>query len=137
MLRLQTLSGAYTTSDLRKDIQRQLDQVVYPVLTLPHEITSEIFVQCLPSPADDGENEPRGRPNTSQAPLLLLHVCRTWRAIATATPHLWNHLHLAFNEVPSSVRGRDELEDFVDSWFGRAGSCPLSFTVVDIVRDSA
>ncbi|KAJ7181572.1 hypothetical protein C8R43DRAFT_1229410 [Mycena crocata] len=112
----------YNVEDFRKDIQRQLDQVVYPVLTLPHEITSEIFIQCLPSSTfDDGDTEIRGRPRHGGPSL-------------PATPHLWDHLHLAFNEVPPSVRGRDELEDFVDSWFGRAGSCPLSFTVVDIVK---
>ncbi|KAJ7799950.1 hypothetical protein B0H14DRAFT_2901345 [Mycena olivaceomarginata] len=47
--------------DTRQSIQRQLDSVVYPILTLPHEITDT---------------------DVTKAPLLLLQVCRTWRDIA-------------------------------------------------------
>ncbi|KAJ7433068.1 hypothetical protein B0H11DRAFT_1662082, partial [Mycena galericulata] len=71
--------------DIRKVVQQGLDRVVYPVLTLPPEITSEIFRQCLP---------PLEGPHTSllnvkQAPLLLLQVCATWRSLAMSTPCLW------------------------------------------------
>ncbi|KAJ7098605.1 hypothetical protein B0H15DRAFT_771834, partial [Mycena belliarum] len=74
--------------DARQVIQRELDKIVYPVLTIPSEITSEIFIQCLPpSPAFSAE-EKEG-PSPSVAPLLLLQICREWRSIAIATPQLW------------------------------------------------
>ncbi|KAJ6630351.1 hypothetical protein B0H10DRAFT_1649973, partial [Mycena sp. CBHHK59/15] len=56
---------------------------VYPILTLPLEITSEIFSHCLPP------NILMVEPSTSAAPLLLTEICRTWRTIALSTPGLW------------------------------------------------
>ncbi|KAJ6554425.1 hypothetical protein B0H19DRAFT_868891, partial [Mycena capillaripes] len=53
----------------------------YPILTLPTEITVEIFTHCLP-------DEPCV-PRTDTAPLLLGRICRTWREISLATPELW------------------------------------------------
>ncbi|KAJ7108306.1 hypothetical protein C8R44DRAFT_531522, partial [Mycena epipterygia] len=55
---------------------------VYPALTLPNEITSQIFVACLP---EDG----RVTPSPHTAPLLLAQICRHWRNIATSTCELW------------------------------------------------
>ncbi|KAJ6610367.1 hypothetical protein B0H10DRAFT_413319 [Mycena sp. CBHHK59/15] len=55
----------------RRSVQLQLQSVVYPVLTLPHEITPEIFMYCLPELA-----------STLRAPLLLLRVCRAWNSVA-------------------------------------------------------
>ncbi|KAJ6488121.1 hypothetical protein C8R47DRAFT_940560, partial [Mycena vitilis] len=69
----------------RQAAQRSLDSIVYPVLTLPPEITSEIFTCCLPSSADGRWNSA----DTDEAPLLLLHICRTWRKIVISTPALW------------------------------------------------
>ncbi|KAF8207879.1 hypothetical protein K438DRAFT_1755274 [Mycena galopus ATCC 62051] len=57
---------------------------VYPILTLPNEITSEIFVNCLPLPHWECLT-----PSPFDVPMLLLQVCRAWRAIATATPGLF------------------------------------------------
>ncbi|KAJ7608355.1 hypothetical protein FB45DRAFT_714554, partial [Roridomyces roridus] len=48
-----------------------LDTIVYPVLSLPNDVTSEIFQQC----AGD--------------PLILASVCRHWREIALSCPRLW------------------------------------------------
>ncbi|KAJ7166813.1 hypothetical protein C8R46DRAFT_847019, partial [Mycena filopes] len=62
-------------------IQESLDSIVYPILTIPCEITVEIFVNCLP-----------GRPNSPSgrvAPMLLGRICRQWRIIACSTPRLW------------------------------------------------
>ncbi|KAJ7757617.1 hypothetical protein B0H16DRAFT_1314456, partial [Mycena metata] len=72
----------------RLPLQRQLDRVVFQVLSLPPEVVSNIFVECLPRRLDTGSLD-RGVPNAKLAPLLLLQVCRTWRAIAVSTPHLW------------------------------------------------
>ncbi|KAJ7724740.1 hypothetical protein DFH07DRAFT_758894, partial [Mycena maculata] len=67
----------------RRDMVNQmLDSVIYPVLTLPPEIISEIFLHLLAMAPDD-------EPHPSHAPLLVMNVCKQWRHIAIATPQLW------------------------------------------------
>ncbi|KAJ7166778.1 hypothetical protein C8R46DRAFT_872873, partial [Mycena filopes] len=62
-------------------IEKSLDSTVYPILTLPVEITAEIFIHCLPdAPAS---------PSVRIAPMLLARRCRQWRNIACSTPRLW------------------------------------------------
>ncbi|KAJ7084938.1 hypothetical protein C8R44DRAFT_541434, partial [Mycena epipterygia] len=56
--------------------------IVYPVLTIPNELTAKIFIRCLP---DHG----RVRPSEIAAPLLLAQVCRQWRDVALDTGDLW------------------------------------------------
>ncbi|KAJ7461922.1 hypothetical protein FB451DRAFT_996705, partial [Mycena latifolia] len=97
--------------------------IVYPVLTLPHEITSEVFIQCLP-PSPVFRMEHTETPHPSTVPLLLLQICREWRSIAIAIPQLWVHLHL---DLGALCRPRG-LEEFIKAWFNRAGSFPLSFS---------
>ncbi|KAJ6537995.1 hypothetical protein B0H19DRAFT_877467, partial [Mycena capillaripes] len=55
---------------------------VYPVLTLPFDITSRIFLHCLPSHG-------RVAPSPSKAPLLLAQICHHWREVALSTCGLW------------------------------------------------
>nr|GAT44604.1 predicted protein [Mycena chlorophos] len=61
------------------------------ISALPFEILSIIFVFCLPKEG--------GPPSASSAPLLLLHVCRRWRAVARTEPQLWNALELRLYSV--------------------------------------
>ncbi|KAJ7721416.1 hypothetical protein B0H14DRAFT_2411673 [Mycena olivaceomarginata] len=49
-------------------IQESLDRIIYPILHIPVEITSEIFLHCLPV---DG-----ARPDARLAPMLLGLVCQ-------------------------------------------------------------
>ncbi|KAJ7644545.1 hypothetical protein FB45DRAFT_1053280 [Roridomyces roridus] len=55
-------------------VARELAALVYPVLTLPNDVVSEIFIQYV-----------HGVPKTS--PLGLLW--RSWREVALATCRLW------------------------------------------------
>jgi hypothetical protein len=119
-LRLKSLE------DNKQSIQDQLDGVVYPILTLPREITSEIFLHCLP-PFPDVSDGMKGAPNSAQAPLLLLRVCRTWRDIAVSTPRLWVRLHLDLERLLDV--GEPNLEKKIEDWFIRAGACLLFFSV--------
>ncbi|KAJ7852315.1 hypothetical protein B0H13DRAFT_2084250 [Mycena leptocephala] len=96
----------------------QMDSSVYPVLTLPPEITSEIFVHCLPGL--------QHVVNTNAAPLLLMRVCRTWRKIATSTPALWTTFYVDERTPVSFTR----LAEIAGSWFKRAGKCPLSVKIL-------
>ncbi|KAJ7853860.1 hypothetical protein B0H13DRAFT_2081923 [Mycena leptocephala] len=96
----------------------QMDSSVYPVLTLPPEITSEIFVHCMPGL--------QHVVNTNAAPLLLMRVCRTWRKIATSTPALWTTFYVDERTPVSFTR----LAEIAGSWFKRAGKCPLSVKIL-------
>ncbi|KAJ7108424.1 hypothetical protein C8R43DRAFT_1243512 [Mycena crocata] len=102
----------------RKVFQDRLDAYKYPVLTLPNEITSEIFVHFLPPypscpPMEQG-----------LLPFLLTHICRAWRNIALATPTLWRAIRLV-----TTCHKFDNEIDLLQSWLMRTGSCPLSIQV--------
>ncbi|KAJ6631328.1 hypothetical protein B0H10DRAFT_1978226 [Mycena sp. CBHHK59/15] len=91
-------------------LQHRLDSIVYPVLTLPVEIVSEIFVSCL---ADVPVSV-----DASVAPLLLTRVCTQWRSIALRTPKLWSILAVESHSL------RDA--GFVETWLRRADNTPLT-----------
>ncbi|KAF8189156.1 hypothetical protein K438DRAFT_2019084 [Mycena galopus ATCC 62051] len=61
-------------------LEAELDSLLYPILDLPVDITSRIFLECLTI-------DPQ--PSLSSAPLCLTHICHQWRSIALATPLLW------------------------------------------------
>ncbi|KAK7038553.1 hypothetical protein R3P38DRAFT_2770786 [Favolaschia claudopus] len=94
-------------------LETRLSDVVYPVSKLPFEVTSSIFIECLP----DDEHV---TPTASTAPLLLTHVCRQWRYIALSTGALWCSLRID----PSTV-----APNLLDMWFSRAKERPLSLTL--------
>ncbi|KAJ7192007.1 hypothetical protein GGX14DRAFT_596446 [Mycena pura] len=100
----------------RRAILDRLNGVVYPVLTLPPEITSHIFVHCLP-------HHGRVRPSPRSAPLVLTQICGQWRAIALSTGELWSSLDVNIDVL---CPGRDDL---LRSWFPRAKVYPLSLTI--------
>ncbi|KAF8218132.1 hypothetical protein K438DRAFT_1796358 [Mycena galopus ATCC 62051] len=99
----------------RADVVSQLEFVVYPVLTLPSEITAEIFKWCY-------EGGLRLLP--SVAPLLLTRICHDWRELALSTPALWDTI--------DEIEYNDPLEDeeFLSTWFSRAGTRPLSLGII-------
>ncbi|KAJ6486423.1 hypothetical protein C8R47DRAFT_1047444 [Mycena vitilis] len=99
-----------------------------PVLTLPVEITAEIFEHSLP-PVDDSTWY-RGR----MLPLIVSYVCRAWRDIALATPKLWTTLRIPSNSTTDpGVVDPGHAEDLVDQWLARAGACPLSLILPALV----
>ncbi|KAJ7078034.1 hypothetical protein B0H15DRAFT_861014 [Mycena belliarum] len=88
----------------KKKILEQLNSIIYPVLSLPTELTCGIFQRCAGSP------------------LVLAGVCSAWRAVAISTPALWKH----FKHARSS---RDTLYSRLVSWLPRAGNLPLSVDI--------
>ncbi|KAJ7181511.1 hypothetical protein C8R43DRAFT_969402 [Mycena crocata] len=100
----------------------QSPHIVYPILTLPSEITSEIFIRCLPS----GLKEESKNPHPRLAPLLLLTICRTWRDIALSTPTLWAVLRL-YIETDSTLGSY--VDEVFENWLRRSGDVPLSLTL--------
>ncbi|KAJ7119470.1 hypothetical protein C8R44DRAFT_788134 [Mycena epipterygia] len=89
----------------------------YPVLTLPFDIISQIFVYCLPKEDD-------ALPWRTEAPLLLAGICRDWREVALCTHELWNTIHLGLR--PHSLLKAKRLLEF---WIPRAGTFPLSMSL--------
>ncbi|KAJ7102765.1 hypothetical protein C8R44DRAFT_346617 [Mycena epipterygia] len=93
--------------------QRQLNSILDPVARLPLEISSEIFIRCLP---------PLPKPGASHVPMLLLNICNTWTDIALSTPALWASIHINF------PRGEGFSEVFA-MWLERARNRSLSISL--------
>ncbi|KAJ7085451.1 hypothetical protein B0H15DRAFT_376345 [Mycena belliarum] len=126
----------------REELEDILETFVYPVLTIPTEIVTHIFLDCLPSTG-------RVQPSKNAAPLLLAQICRHWRAIALSIPQLWSSVDLTFLQGTSSggpfnIRslGTYSSDGFVSNdspyngacalirtWFSRTGGKPLSITL--------
>ncbi|KAK7063533.1 F-box domain-containing protein [Favolaschia claudopus] len=76
----------------RKAVAETLNSIVYPILSLPVEITSDIFNhhfnQLFKAPRDELPLVDLDTA-TIAGPLFLSHVCSTWRSIAIGMPSLW------------------------------------------------
>ncbi|KAK7036099.1 F-box domain-containing protein [Favolaschia claudopus] len=116
--------------DEQATAQKRLDSYKYPILTLPNEITSEIFLQFLPQypelPILDNAIGPTHSYPNYHSPVRLTHICRKWRAVAIATPALWKGLFVSDTHIKPKFVGRAAL---IDMWLSRSGSCPLSISV--------
>ncbi|KAJ6530324.1 hypothetical protein B0H19DRAFT_482753 [Mycena capillaripes] len=93
----------------KSDAQRELNAIRDPMARLPLEISSEIFIRCLPR---------QMRPCASSAPMLLLNVCNAWTDIALSTPALWASIYL-----------KHSCADIIQVWLQRAGDYPLSISL--------
>ncbi|KAJ7057697.1 hypothetical protein C8F01DRAFT_1150705 [Mycena amicta] len=86
---------------------------------LPRDIVEELFLACLPG-------NKNAAIDTTEAPLILGHICSAWRAISLTTPRLWASLHVPFAFVAAEYDRTHVLAE----WLGRSGSCPLSLSIV-------
>ncbi|KAJ7159482.1 hypothetical protein C8R46DRAFT_1354210 [Mycena filopes] len=96
----------------RRPIVKALKAIVYPILTVPVEITAEIFLQCV----DWAEISTHWRQSLC-APLVLASVCKQWRAVALDLHPIWSRLqifNLRFHET-------SKLEELLAWWVPRAG----------------
>ncbi|KAJ7079505.1 hypothetical protein C8R43DRAFT_1083210 [Mycena crocata] len=99
-------------------LETHLETYVYPVLTLPNEIISEIFLQSL-SPSDSLSGP--------TSPIFLGHICRKWRAITLSTPTLWTVIRL---DVDTTTKHEKQLR-LLDIWLARSRDCPLSISITE------
>lgn len=95
---LMVETGPYSLSLEAKQIKlkKEIDfhqGILGCIRPVPGNILQKIFTHCLPD-----DHVPSL--STSQAPLLLTHVCRSWRAQAHSIPSLWSSLHI---EIPSGM----------------------------------
>ncbi|KAF8153576.1 hypothetical protein K438DRAFT_1987541 [Mycena galopus ATCC 62051] len=99
-------------------LQARLDAYKYPVLTLPNEITSEIFIHFVP-----GYPHPPPLVGTD-SPTTLTAVCRKWREVAHAIPALWRAIWFGNWGIPY-----ERENQIFDAWLQRCGSRPLSVKI--------
>lgn len=92
---------------------------------LPPEILSEIFISWLHLPSTNSSR--------TQNPILLSHVCGSWRAIALGTPRLWTHPHLTLHTDQVTDNHRDILSEFLD----RSNPHPISLWLATYPEYSA
>ncbi|KAJ6578189.1 hypothetical protein B0H19DRAFT_1371139 [Mycena capillaripes] len=83
-----------------------------PALTIPPEITAQIFAHCLPDSISP--------PEIDSVPLLLGRICSEWRKIAWASPELWTSLKVDRSDIPVA---------FIETWLSRAQTLPLSLAL--------
>ncbi|KAJ6558245.1 hypothetical protein B0H19DRAFT_850581, partial [Mycena capillaripes] len=81
---------------------------------LPLEISSEIFLQCLPPFPAHGVVHPSG--------MLFLNVCNFWSDIALSTPAPWANIYIVF---PCA----EGFKKVLPIWLQRAGNRPLSISL--------
>ncbi|KAJ7646058.1 hypothetical protein DFH06DRAFT_1476633 [Mycena polygramma] len=93
----------------KSQVQHQLNAVLDPMARLPVELSSEIFLQSLPSLPEPGAPQP----------LLLLNICHAWTDIALFTPAIWADIHIP---SPCTVG----FTAVLPIWFRRARTRPLS-----------
>ncbi|KAJ7130982.1 hypothetical protein C8R46DRAFT_1327857 [Mycena filopes] len=104
-------------------VQAALDAVVFPILTLPPEVTTEIFLHCaVPARA---YRQQMGPPPKDI--LDLTTICWGWRNLALSIPRLWSTLKL---NAPRHV-AQEEMAAVAHSWFSRAGALPLGIQWMD------
>ncbi|KAJ6450663.1 hypothetical protein C8R45DRAFT_1127673 [Mycena sanguinolenta] len=123
--RFKTYSARYifALEKQEEEVEARLKEIAYPILSLPPEITSRIFVECLLP--DDGLS-----PLTARAPLLLMRVCRQWKDVALSTCQLWSSLRINPLETGSGeVMVPARTLFLLETWFSRAGACPLSLII--------
>ncbi|KAJ7148510.1 hypothetical protein C8R43DRAFT_1236898 [Mycena crocata] len=97
----------------KSGIQGRLNAILDPVTRLPLELSSDIFLRCLP-------DEPVS--NQEAAPMLLLSVCHSWSDIALSTPLLWATICV------HTPRHRD-FPKLMERWISRAQSRLLNIAL--------
>ncbi|KAJ7356455.1 hypothetical protein DFH08DRAFT_849112 [Mycena albidolilacea] len=108
----------------RQPVFERLSAYTYPVLTLPNDITTEIFIHSL-------SNYPSWPPLTGpDSPTLLAQICREWRDIALATPALWRTISLSDSRIPF-----EHQVHLCNLWLSRSRCSPLSLELYGHVVD--
>ncbi|KAJ6585588.1 hypothetical protein B0H19DRAFT_1110233 [Mycena capillaripes] len=95
----------------RSVARRDLNAIHDPIARLPLEISSDIFMHCLPQ-----EDFPR--PDTRNAPLLFLSIYHLWSNIALSTSSLWTTMYSESLDAAN-----------LETWLARARSLPLSISI--------
>ncbi|KAF9479223.1 hypothetical protein BDN70DRAFT_700791 [Pholiota conissans] len=106
-----------------------------PIGNIPYDVLREIFLHCLPHNPHEWRNR---QPSTKIAPILLCHVCSSWRTVALTSPKLWTHIGYYFPAEWTRIKSgsdrywaiRPKDLEFIQWWRKNHGAIPpfLSFT---------
>jgi hypothetical protein len=122
---LELESSLQSLKENRELVQSRLNAYTYPVLTLPNEVVSEIFVHVLPV-------YPKCPPPIGHlSPNLLCQICQKWRSIALTTPAIWRAISLSLRKI----RRLEQKHQLLDDSLGRSGSCLLSIKLHSNIAD--
>ncbi|KAJ7443190.1 hypothetical protein B0H11DRAFT_469335 [Mycena galericulata] len=99
---------------LRTEEHKTLESIIYPILTLPTDITSEIFLHYMGYPF---------KPQVDSNPFTLASVCRHWRDVAFSTCGLWPAFHV--NSLPLLPPNIEGILNLLRSWLSRVGAIPF------------
>ncbi|KAJ7620104.1 hypothetical protein FB45DRAFT_799377, partial [Roridomyces roridus] len=108
----------------RKQCRDVLARYKYPILTLPTEITSEIFTHFVPPYTE------LAAPTNPDSPVLLLSICHQWRDIARRTPALWSSMQVVLDDDQLDIVHEQQLR-LLEIWLKRSRNCPLSIRLAD------
>ncbi|KAJ7072809.1 hypothetical protein C8F01DRAFT_1105297 [Mycena amicta] len=96
------------------------------ILSLPNELSGEIFLYCLATPTH--------REILDLTPLLLTQVCRHWRDVATCTSALWCTLNKTFRASPESNASEVQVDHLLLLWLARAKGRPISIRLAALAN---
>ncbi|KAJ7127430.1 hypothetical protein C8R43DRAFT_1240379 [Mycena crocata] len=102
----------------RESVLQHLAGIVYPVLTLPTDITSEIFLQYVKKSLYPDHTERKN------SPLRLANICRAWRATAISTCRIWTLLDFGGAQIST-----DSLSNCLQFWLPRVGSLTVDLHI--------
>ncbi|KAF4620765.1 hypothetical protein D9613_000026 [Agrocybe pediades] len=103
--------------------KEQINHVHSPIIQLPPEITSTIFLVLTPQ--DIWSDFPRHNERLSIfQPLQIGAVCTAWRQLAWATPQLWTHPFFDVRIIEKHHRHPLALE-----WLSRAQLVPVTLCI--------
>ncbi|KAG9310890.1 hypothetical protein JVU11DRAFT_8748 [Chiua virens] len=111
-----------------KDVLAKLHATLAPIKRVPPEVLSEIFEWCLD--ARDPRMHPSMSTSNKVAPLLLGRVCRMWRAVAHATPHLWQDVSINVCDTRYSDELRSDALPVLQTWLAHSGGLLLNLVVL-------
>ncbi|TRM60742.1 hypothetical protein BD626DRAFT_121482 [Schizophyllum amplum] len=83
------------------------------LLNLNYDVLEHVFLHCLP-------DEPFVHPARTAGPLLVSHVCSSWRQQAISMPALWASI-----DIHVTRRGVSPSPEVIAAWLGRSGTRPL------------
>ncbi len=122
-------------SKLAQIINKHL-ALMAPIRRIPVDVIREIFLNCLPQ-------EHNAIMDYAVCPLVLTHVCSSWRRIALDSTALWTAIHIPIPVMPDPLfffsarhparaRAKEvalERAHMITEWLGRSGSRTLDVTL--------
>ncbi|KAJ7812388.1 hypothetical protein B0H14DRAFT_2857086 [Mycena olivaceomarginata] len=131
--KMQSVLDKLTTErDALQAFMQDHRALLSPIRRIPLEILLAIFLACFPTHRNCAMS-------ASEAPVLLAHVCSSWRTILLSTPALWAEIHVVEPSMAHDNIGRPFVGlyretlarrlEAIGTWLSRSGRCGLSISL--------